>query len=105
MATLVKLLIGRHKTANLYFFKIYSTIIESICECFILYNKQRKRSHIFHVYMYNKKYPTTIETIFKRFIFYNKQRKSKSRITMFKYFIIVCKYTQENIKRVLELVY
>ena len=56
MAILVMLLIGRHKTANLYLFKSYPTIIESI---------------------------------FKWFIFYNKQRKRKSRITMFKYFIIV----------------
>ena len=52
MATLVMLLISRHKTANLYLFKSYSTITESICECFIFYKKQRKRSHIFHIYMY-----------------------------------------------------
>ena len=64
MATLVMLLIGQHKTANLYLFTSYLIIIESI---------------------------------FKFFIFYNKQRKRKSRITMFKYFIIVSKYTLENI--------
>ena len=63
MATLVMLLIGRQKSANLYLFKSYATIIESICKCLIFYNKQRKR---------------------------------KSRITMFKYFIIASKYTLEN---------
>ena len=70
MATLVMLLIGRYKTANLYLFNIYPSIVQSICECFIFYNKQRK-----------------------------------SRIIMFKYFIIVCKYTLENIKFVYKLVY
>ena len=41
MATLVMLLIGRHKTANLYPFKSYSTIIESIFEYFIFYNREK----------------------------------------------------------------
>ena len=41
MPTLVMLLIGRHKAANLYLFKSYSTIIESICECFIFYNREK----------------------------------------------------------------
>ena len=97
MATLIMLLIGRHKTANLYHFKSYHTIVESICEYFIFYNKQRKRFHLFHIYINNKKYPIITESIFKCFIFYNKQRKRKSRITKFKYFIIVSNYTAENI--------
>ena len=45
MTTLVMLLIGRHKTANLYLFKSYPIIMELICECLIFYNKQRKRKY------------------------------------------------------------
>ena len=78
MANLVMLLIGGHKTANLYLFKSYPTIIESIREYFIFYNKQRKRSIIFHIYMYNKKYPTlTVQNQYLNVLFFitNKEKE------------------------------
>ena len=76
MATLVMLLIGRHKTANLYLFKSYPTIIESICECLIFYNKQR-RSHIFHIYMYSitKNIPQ-LQNIYDLFFITNREKES-----------------------------
>ena len=74
MAALVMLLIGRHKTANLYLFKSYFKIIKSICECLIFCNKQT-RSHIFHIYMYNKKYLTITESILNVLFFIKNREK------------------------------